>query len=159
VGAQRYHHLASAKIQLARFHGKTRRCVHLLAERRCFAVRGTPTDCIIMGARHLLTGKGPDLVLSTPRDVLINVNFPDCPPEEVKRIVVTAQGRRGRERSQIDARQDGRGKPYYWITYRPRVAVKASEATDLAVLDGGCSTSARIGQNQWNEERRISGSS
>jgi 5'-nucleotidase len=34
-----------------------------VAERR-FAVRGTPTDCIIMGARHLLGGKGPDLVLS-----------------------------------------------------------------------------------------------
>jgi 5'-nucleotidase len=174
-----------------------------VAERR-FAVRGTPTDCIIMGARHLLSGKGPDLVLSgvnrgsnvgedviysgtvagavegtmlgipslalsqafrsvsggephwetslhfapditrrivvegAPRDVLINVNFPDCPPEEVKRIVVTGQGRRGQERSQIDARQDGRGNPYYWITYRPRGAVKASEATDLAVLDAGC---------------------
>jgi 5'-nucleotidase len=34
-----------------------------VAERR-FAVRGTPTDCIIMGACHLLSGKGPDLVLS-----------------------------------------------------------------------------------------------
>jgi 5'-nucleotidase len=34
-----------------------------VAERR-FAVRGTPTDCIIMGARHLLSGKVPDLVLS-----------------------------------------------------------------------------------------------
>src|SRR5271154_3236100 len=34
-----------------------------VAERR-FAVRGTPTDCVIMGARHLLNGKGPDLVLS-----------------------------------------------------------------------------------------------
>jgi 5'-nucleotidase len=34
-----------------------------VAERR-FAVRGTPTDCVIMGARHLLGGKGPDLVLS-----------------------------------------------------------------------------------------------
>ena len=33
------------------------------AERR-FAVRGTPTDCVIMGARHLLSGKGLDLVLS-----------------------------------------------------------------------------------------------
>ena len=29
-----------------------------VAERR-YAVRGTPTDCIIMGARHLLSGKGP----------------------------------------------------------------------------------------------------
>ena len=125
-----------------------------VAERR-FAVRGTPTDCVIMGARHLLNGKGPDLILSgvnrgrnagedviysgtvagavegtvigvpslalsqayasrlnrppywdtalkfgpdiirrvvaegIPRDVLINVNFPDCPPDGVKRIAVT----------------------------------------------------------------------
>lgn len=29
-----------------------------------FAVRGTPTDCVIMGARHILGDKGPDLVLS-----------------------------------------------------------------------------------------------
>ena len=31
---------------------------------RHFAVRGTPTDCIIMGARHILGEKLPDLVLS-----------------------------------------------------------------------------------------------
>src|SRR5438270_11394218 len=31
---------------------------------RHFAVRGTPTDCIIMGARHILGKKMPDLVLS-----------------------------------------------------------------------------------------------
>ena len=34
-----------------------------VAERR-YAVRGTPTDCVIMGARHVLNGKNPDLVLS-----------------------------------------------------------------------------------------------
>ena len=31
---------------------------------RHFAVRGTPTDCVIMGARHILGAKAPDLVLS-----------------------------------------------------------------------------------------------
>src|ERR1700733_3000770 len=31
---------------------------------RHFAVRGTPTDCVIMGARHILGEKRPDLVLS-----------------------------------------------------------------------------------------------
>jgi 5'-nucleotidase len=31
---------------------------------RHFAVRGTPTDCVIMGARHILGSKMPDLVLS-----------------------------------------------------------------------------------------------
>ena len=34
-----------------------------VADRR-FAVRGTPTDCVIMGARHVLEGKQIDLVLS-----------------------------------------------------------------------------------------------
>lgn len=31
---------------------------------RHFAVRGTPTDCVIMGARHILGDKMPDVVLS-----------------------------------------------------------------------------------------------
>src|SRR5260370_7244431 len=31
---------------------------------RHFAVRGTPTDCVIMGARHILGETMPDLVLS-----------------------------------------------------------------------------------------------
>jgi 5'-nucleotidase len=174
-----------------------------VAERR-FAVRGTPTDCVIMGVRHLLNGKGPDLVLSgvnrgrnvgedviysgtvagavegtvlgipslalsqayksrgsrppywetslryapdiirrvvaegLPRDVLINVNFPDCPPEEVKRIAVTAQGRRRQERLQIDQRQDGRGNPYYWIADVRQGFVKAEDGSDLAALDERC---------------------
>jgi 5'-nucleotidase len=29
-----------------------------------FAVRGTPTDCVIMGARHILRAKPPEIVLS-----------------------------------------------------------------------------------------------
>jgi 5'-nucleotidase len=31
---------------------------------RHFAVRGTPTDCVIMGARHILGPTMPDVVLS-----------------------------------------------------------------------------------------------
>jgi 5'-nucleotidase len=31
---------------------------------RCYAVRGTPTDCIIMGVRHILKDEPPVLVLS-----------------------------------------------------------------------------------------------
>jgi len=33
-------------------------------EERRFAVKGTPTDCVVMGVRHILKEKGPDLVLS-----------------------------------------------------------------------------------------------
>ena len=29
-----------------------------------FAVKGTPTDCVIMGVRHIMKDKPPDLVLS-----------------------------------------------------------------------------------------------
>jgi 5'/3'-nucleotidase len=174
-----------------------------VAERR-FAVRGTPTDCIIMGARHVLKDKAPDLVLSgvnrgrnagedviysgtiagamegavlgipslalsqsyksrserpvywetsmrfapdiirrvlaegMPRDVLVNVNFPDCPPEEVKGIAVTAQGRRRQERLHIDERRDGRGNPYYWIAYVRQGLVKAANGSDVAALDERC---------------------
>jgi 5'-nucleotidase len=31
---------------------------------RAYAVRGTPTDCVIMGVRHVLADRKPDLVLS-----------------------------------------------------------------------------------------------
>jgi len=34
-----------------------------IGEKR-FAVRGTPSDCVIMGVRHVLKGKRPDLILS-----------------------------------------------------------------------------------------------
>ena len=74
-----------------------------------------------------------------PHDVLINVNFPDCAPNEVKRIAVTAQGRRRQERLQIDERRDGRGNPYYWITYARLSVIKAApDGTDLAALDEHC---------------------
>jgi len=33
-------------------------------DERTFAVRGTPADCVIMGVRHMLKDKRPDLVLS-----------------------------------------------------------------------------------------------
>lgn len=34
-----------------------------ISEKR-FAVKGTPTDCVIMGIRHIMIGQKPDLVLS-----------------------------------------------------------------------------------------------
>ena len=49
---------------------------------------------------------------------LINVNFPDCPPDQVKGIAVTVQGRRDADLLKIDARHDGRGIPYYWIAFQ-----------------------------------------
>jgi 5'-nucleotidase len=170
-----------------------------IGERR-FAVKGTPTDCVIMGAKHILKGRPPDLVLSgvnrgrnagedviysgtvagavegtvlgfpsfalsqaymsrsaqpphwatstkfapdiirralaagIPRDVLINVNFPNCAPHEVKGIAVSGQGRNRQERLQIEARQDGRGNSYYWIMYVRLRGQPPSDSTDISAL-------------------------
>jgi 5'-nucleotidase len=171
-----------------------------VTERR-FAVRGTPTDCVIMGVRHVLKDARPDLVLSgvnrgrnagddviysgtiagamegamlgipslalsqayksrserpphwdtslrfapdiirsiltagIPRDVLVNVNFPDCAADEVKGIAVSTQGRRRQERLQIEERTDGRGNPYYWIAYVREGLIKPTNGSDLAALE------------------------
>jgi 5'-nucleotidase len=173
-------------------------------DERRFAVRGTPTDCVIMAARHVLNGKAPELVLSgvnrgrnagedviysgtvagavegtvigipslalsqaitgrsgrppfwetalrygpdiirrviaegIPRDVLINVNFPDCRPDEVRRIAVASQGRHRVDRLHIDERKDGRGNPYYWIAYRRYGPPSLENGTDIAALEEHC---------------------
>jgi 5'-nucleotidase len=170
-----------------------------VAERR-FAVKGTPTDCVIMGSRHILKDRPPDLVLAgvnrgrnagedviysgtvagaveatvlgipslalsqaykgrsaqpphwetaikygpdiirrslaagIPRDVLININFPDCSPNEVKGIAVSAQGRNRQERLQIDQRQDGRGNTYYWIAYVRMRGLPPADGSDISAL-------------------------
>jgi 5'-nucleotidase len=170
-----------------------------IGERR-FAVKGTPTDCVIMGAKHVLKERRPNLVLSgvnrgrntgedviysgtlagavegtilhipsvalsqsynsrggeephwetaikfapdiirrvlaagIPDEVLININFPNCRPEEVKGVAVTSQGRHHQERLRIDQRQDGRGNPYYWIMYVPNRSHQGGGGTDVAAL-------------------------
>src|SRR5499427_7206229 len=167
---------------------------------RRFAVKGTPTDCVIMGVRHIMHDAAPDLVLTgvnrgqnaaedvtysgtiagamegtilgipsfalsqaysaatrqqphwdtaikyapnlirrvlaegVPRDVLVNVNFPDCPPEEVRGIAVTSQGKRDQELLHIEPRYDGRGNPYYWLAFARRERPPPGDGTDLSAL-------------------------
>jgi 5'/3'-nucleotidase len=166
---------------------------------RHFAVNGTPTDCVIMGARHILDS-APDLVLSgvnrgqnvaedvtysgtiagaiegtilgipsialsqayglstrqnphwetalrhgpdlirrvlaegMPRDVLVNVNFPDCAPDAVKGIAVTMQGKRDQDLLRIEPRHDGRGNPYYWLAFARRERQTPRVGTDLSAV-------------------------
>jgi 5'-nucleotidase len=167
---------------------------------RRFAVKGTPTDCVIIGTRHILSDGMPDLVLSgvnrgrnaaedvtysgtvagaiegtvlgipsfalsqayaaatrkdphwdtartfgpdiirrvladgMPRDVFVNINFPDCPPQAVKGVAVTSQGKRNQELLRIEPRYDGRGNPYYWIAFERAPAQAQSDGTDLSAL-------------------------
>jgi 5'-nucleotidase len=167
---------------------------------RHFAVKGTPTDCVIMGVRHIMQEKA-DLILSgvnrgrncaedvtysgtvagamegtvlgipsfalsqayafttkhapywettikfapdiirrvldtgVPRDVLVNLNFPDCVPEEVAGIAITVQGKRDQELLRIEARHDGRGNPYYWIAFGRGGNAGGALGSDLAALN------------------------
>ena len=58
------------------------------------------------------------LAMGIPRNVLINVNFPDVAPADVKGVRVTRQGVRGFG-GHIVERTDPRGGTYYWIAYAP----------------------------------------
>jgi len=169
-----------------------------MGEKR-FAVRGTPTDCVIMGVRRLMDSP-PDLILSginsgsniadditysgtvagamegtllgirsialsqayrhdgetgrqvpwataealapalvdrllsiaLPQGVFLNLNFPNCAPEEVAGTVVTAQGKLVYNLG-IEERHDGRGFPYYWLRFGREPEV-VREGTDLHAL-------------------------
>ena len=164
-----------------------------------FAVKGTPTDCVIMGVRHILDAP-PDLILSGvnrgqnvaedvsysgtvaaaiegtvlgvpsialsqaysvdtrqkphwttatqhgpalirqilktgfPREVLINVNFPDCESHAVQGIAVSSQGKRDQELLRIEPRHDGRGNPYFWIAFARKERPVPRDGTDLSAL-------------------------
>ncbi|RWX75676.1 5'/3'-nucleotidase SurE [Neorhizobium lilium] len=159
-----------------------------------FALRGTPTDCVIMGISEIMRGK-PDLVLSgvndganmaddvtysgtvagaiegtlqgvrsfalsqmvrrengrfapwdvaetyapdlirklsnldLPAGTFLNLNFPNCDPQDVQGVEVTAQGKLD-SGLEIDAREDGRGRPYYWLRFSDRKS-QFREGTDV----------------------------
>lgn len=167
-----------------------------LGEKR-YALRGTPTDCVIMGISEIMQGK-PDLVLSgvndganmaddvtysgtvagaieatlqgvrafalsqavrrengrfapwevaetyapdllrklgnldLPDGTFLNLNFPNCEPKDVQGVEVTSQGKLDFG-LQIDAREDGRGRPYYWLRFSDRKS-RFREGTDVHAL-------------------------
>jgi len=165
-----------------------------------YAVKGTPTDCVLMGVRHILKDKLPDLVLSGvnhgqnvaedvtysgtiagamegtilgipsialsqaygslgtrhalrwdnaeaygadlirkvlatgfPKDTLVNINFPDCLPEDMQGVAVCVQGRREGAVVDIEERRDGRNNPYFWVALQ-RKKFAYGHGTDLEAL-------------------------
>ncbi len=69
-----------------------------------------------------------------PPKTLINLNFPDCPPDRVKGVRVARQGQRSM-RVALHARVDPKNRPYFWIG-----GARENEAepdTDIALLDQG----------------------
>jgi 5'-nucleotidase len=74
-----------------------------------------------------------------PKDVIININFPNLPPGEVGEVgevEVTRQGFRDIHNMKAERRTDLRGRDYYWMGFtarRPAVA----EGTDLSAVLAG----------------------
>ncbi len=79
----------------------------------------------------------PPLLDSVWEDhVTMNINFPDCLPDDVKGIQATRQGRRDRMVIQTHTRTDLRGNDYVWIAYNGKLS-EPPAGTDLrAIYDG-----------------------
>ena len=69
-----------------------------------------------------------------PRDVLINLNFPDLPASEVTTVEVASQGRRDATNMNAERRTDRRGRDYYWMGFsdHPIAPVQGCDITAIA---------------------------
>ncbi len=84
--------------------------------------------------QHGVTTINKLLQLGWPERVLINVNFPDCPPQEIKGLEVTHQGYCDPNKLlSYEKREDMHGDPYYWISYR-RNTINPPVGTDLRAI-------------------------
>lgn len=84
---------------------------------------------------------GPDilrklLAAGWPSDVVINVNFPDRDPGDVKDIEVTTQGHRDTFSLYAEERTDLRGGTYYWFGYSGKLS-DPPKGTDLRAIYEG----------------------
>jgi len=69
-----------------------------------------------------------------PPKVLMNINFPDCPSEDVAGIQVVRQGHSDPNLLlRYERREDMRKDPYYWLHYR-RGTQQPPQETDLGAI-------------------------
>jgi 5'-nucleotidase len=69
-------------------------------------------------------------------EVVMNVNFPDVAPDDVKEVEVTRQGRRDFKHMMAERRTDLRGRDYYWMGFTGKLS-NPPAGTDLrAIYDG-----------------------
>jgi 5'-nucleotidase len=71
-----------------------------------------------------------------PKDVVLNINFPDLPSDQVAGVEVTRQGFRDPGHIRAERRTDLRGRDYFWLGFagrRPRM----DKGTDLAAVGEG----------------------
>lgn len=73
------------------------------------------------------------LAAGWPKDVVININFPDCAPEEIESVEVTRQGHRDAVQLFAEERKDLRGGTYYWYGYSGALS-NPPDGTDLKAI-------------------------
>ena len=73
------------------------------------------------------------LAAGWPENVLININFPPCPADDVRGVRVTQQGLRDYGNPIIEERTDVRGFTYYWFGLGREVSEPGQE-TDLKAM-------------------------
>lgn len=84
---------------------------------------------------------GPGLIaravaIGWPKNVVLNINFPDAPAEDVTEVELTSQGSRDLVHMHADRRTDLRGREYYWMGFKSQASVGAA-GTDIAALQAG----------------------
>ncbi len=67
-----------------------------------------------------------------PANVFLNINFPNCAPDEVEGVTVAAQGKLAYG-MWVEERADGRGLPYYWLRFG-RGTTEPAIGSDLHAL-------------------------
>jgi 5'-nucleotidase len=84
---------------------------------------------------------GPGIVerlteLGWPKDVIININFPNLPADQVSEVEVTRQGFRDVSNMHAERRTDLRGRDYYWMGFHNETS-RPADGTDIkAVYEG-----------------------
>lgn len=84
---------------------------------------------------------GPGIVkrlleIGWPKDVVMNLNFPNRPAAEVTEVEVTRQGFRDVQVRHAERRSDLRGRDYYWMGFRQERS-QPEEGTDLRAIYQG----------------------
>jgi 5'-nucleotidase len=84
---------------------------------------------------------GPGIVAALlkhgwPKDVLMNVNFPDVAPDDVSEVETTFQGRRDHHIVYADRRTDLRGGVYYWLGFRGKLSDPPQGSDLRAIYEG-----------------------
>ena len=102
----------------------------------------------------------PDLIrrltaFEWPREMLVNVNFPDLSADEIKGVEVASQGKR-KIGAQFEERRDPRGYPYFWVG-RMRDEPDSDLSTDLTAVRAGAIsvTPLHLNLTDWKMMERL----